>query len=103
MPIQWHSLVLSLFASLLSPFGGFFASGFKRAFKLKDFSDSIPGHGGVTDRMDCQFINGLFAYVYVSSFIRTRQFTATELFYIYQNQLPQSDQIEFISKLKTFL
>jgi phosphatidate cytidylyltransferase len=43
-----------LFASIIAPFGGFFASGFKRAFKIKDFGDSIPGHGGITDRMDCQ-------------------------------------------------
>jgi hypothetical protein len=28
---------------LIAPFGGFFASGVKRAFKIKDFSDSIPG------------------------------------------------------------
>ncbi|KAL5019212.1 hypothetical protein ScPMuIL_004934 [Solemya velum] len=31
------------------PFGGFFASGFKRAFKIKDFGDTIPGHGGIMD------------------------------------------------------
>ncbi len=46
--------MLSLFASVIAPFGGFFASGFKRGFKIKDFGDSIPGHGGMTDRMDCQ-------------------------------------------------
>ena len=28
-------MVLSMFASLISPFGGFFASGFKRAIKIK--------------------------------------------------------------------
>eukprot|EP00955_Chlamydomonas_euryale_P018869 201247-Chlamydomonas_euryale.AAC.5 len=45
---------MSVFASLIAPFGGFFASGFKRAFRLKDFGDTIPGHGGITDRFDCQ-------------------------------------------------
>lgn len=53
---QLHCLVLASFASLVAPFGGFFASGFKRAFNLKDFGDSIPGHGGMTDRMDCQYV-----------------------------------------------
>ncbi|RKP04175.1 hypothetical protein CXG81DRAFT_29101 [Caulochytrium protostelioides] len=70
-PIQYHSLVLALFASLIAPFGGFFASGYKRAFHIKDFGASIPGHGGLTDRMDCQFMMGLFSYMYNHSFIRT--------------------------------
>jgi len=68
-PIQIHILVFGTFASLIAPFGGFFASGLKRTFKLKDFGDSIPGHGGITDRMDCQFIMGFFAYLYYHSFI----------------------------------
>jgi phosphatidate cytidylyltransferase len=55
-PFQLHSIVLAIFASLVAPFGGFFASGFKRAFNIKDFGDSIPGHGGMTDRMDCQCV-----------------------------------------------
>lgn len=41
-PIQIHALIMAFFASIIAPFGGFFASGFKRAFKLKDFGDSIP-------------------------------------------------------------
>jgi phosphatidate cytidylyltransferase len=64
-----HAIPFILFASFIAPFGGFFASGFKRAFKIKDFGGSIPGHGGMADRMDCQFIMGVFTYVYVNTFI----------------------------------
>lgn len=78
---------MATFASLVAPFGGFFASGFKRAFNIKDFGHSIPGHGGMTDRMDCQyvclwissgfelivrFMMGMFSYVYYASLIRVR-------------------------------
>jgi len=40
-----------VFASLIAPFGGFFASGFKRAFRIKDFGDLIPGHGGLMGKL----------------------------------------------------
>lgn len=69
-PMQIHSLFLSLFSSLIAPFGGFFASGFKRAFKVKDFGDTIPGHGGLMDRFDCQLLMGTFTYVYHFTLIR---------------------------------
>ena len=71
MPVQLHATVLAAFASIVAPFGGFFASGFKRAMKVKDFSDTIPGHGGFTDRMDCQITMGLFAYMYCATFVST--------------------------------
>ncbi|XP_076125803.1 phosphatidate cytidylyltransferase 1 [Alosa pseudoharengus] len=69
-PFQIHSIFLSSFASLIGPFGGFFASGFKRAFKIKDFADTIPGHGGIMDRFDCQYLMATFTHVYIASFIR---------------------------------
>lgn len=34
-PFMLHSLSMSIFSSVIGPFGGFFASGFKRAFKIK--------------------------------------------------------------------
>ncbi|KAK4173026.1 cytidylyltransferase family-domain-containing protein [Triangularia setosa] len=73
-PLQIHALVWATFASLIAPFGGFFASGLKRSFKIKDFGDSIPGHGGMTDRMDCQFIMGMFAFLYYQTFIAVRNY-----------------------------
>lgn len=69
-PVQLHSLVMACFASLIAPFGGFFASGVKRAFNVKDFGQSIPGHGGLTDRFDCQFLMGVFSSIYYQSFIK---------------------------------
>ena len=66
-PIIKHAVFYALFASLIAPFGGFFASAVKRAFKIKDFDSVIPGHGGVTDRMDCQLMNQLFNFVYYTT------------------------------------
>jgi phosphatidate cytidylyltransferase len=63
-PFQFHALVMAIFASLVAPFGGFFASGFKRAFNIKDFGQSIPGHGGMTDRMDCQCVSDFALLMY---------------------------------------
>ena len=34
------------------------------------FGDLIPGHGGIMDRFDCQFLMATFVNVYYASFIR---------------------------------
>lgn len=70
VPAQLHAVAFALFASLVAPYGGFLASAIKRAYHVKDFNSLIPGHGGVTDRVDCQFIMALFVYVYHKTFIR---------------------------------
>ncbi|KAJ3451961.1 phosphatidate cytidylyltransferase photoreceptor-specific [Anaeramoeba flamelloides] len=71
LPVQLHSIILAIFASLIAPFGGFFASGLKRAIGIKDFANTIPGHGGLADRFDCEFVMGCFSYVYLNTFIIT--------------------------------
>uniref|UniRef100_A0A6C0KD81 phosphatidate cytidylyltransferase n=1 Tax=viral metagenome TaxID=1070528 RepID=A0A6C0KD81_9ZZZZ len=42
-PVQLHTMTLAAFASTVAPFGGFVASGFKRAYEIKDFGATIPG------------------------------------------------------------
>ncbi|TFJ87094.1 hypothetical protein NSK_001428 [Nannochloropsis salina CCMP1776] len=69
-PIQMHGLVIGIFGSLVAPFGGFLMSAIKRAYGIKDFDSLIPGHGGVTDRMDCQLVMILYTFVHYQTFIR---------------------------------
>lgn len=69
-PIYIHEFFLALFAALVAPFGGFFASAIKRAYGKKDFNSIIPGHGGLMDRFDCQFIMLYFTSMYYNTFIR---------------------------------
>ncbi|KAG1751585.1 phosphatidate cytidylyltransferase [Suillus paluster] len=102
-PYQLHLLVFAVFASLVAPFGGFFASGFKRAFNIKDFGHSIPGHGGMTDRMDCQFLMGVFTYVYYSSLIREHHVSVGSILQMIVSGLTVDEQLELIKDLKKYM
>ena len=100
--LQVHALVMAVFASLVAPFGGFFASGFKRAFKIKDFGDTIPGHGGFTDRMDCQIIMGLFVYVYITHVVGIPGSAVSKLF-SKVTSLPAEQQMDLLQQLAAHL
>lgn len=99
-PFLVHVFVLTMFASLIAPFGGFCASGFKRAFKMKDFGDTIPGHGGMMDRFDCQYLMATFVNVYIISFVRNY---SVERMLARAMYLDESDQVEFYHLLKNSL
>uniref|UniRef100_M4EC95 Phosphatidate cytidylyltransferase n=1 Tax=Brassica campestris TaxID=3711 RepID=M4EC95_BRACM len=103
LPVQWHAFSLGLFASVIAPFGGFFASGFKRAFKIKDFGDSIPGHGGFTDRMDCQMVMAIFAYIYIQSFIVHQDYSVEMILDHISRSLGHEEQKMLYAKLGDIL
>lgn len=63
--IYFHNFFFSLAASFIAPFSGFLASAIKRVFEKKDFGALIPGHGGITDRFDCQVFMVFFTFYYL--------------------------------------
>ncbi|KAI9027397.1 phosphatidate cytidylyltransferase [Phycomyces nitens] len=102
-PVQLHTILMACFASLIAPVGGFFASAVKRAFKIKDFGDTIPGHGGLTDRMDCQFLMGFFAHMYYHSFIKMYNVSVGTILALVINNLSQREQVELLGRLNMYL
>lgn len=101
VPVQLHAISLSLFASLVAPFGGFLASGIKRAYGIKDFDSIIPGHGGLMDRFDCQLIMALATWVHYNTFVKITTVSVAKLLYMYK-LLGEEERGEFLEKIAQF-
>ena len=103
VPIQLHAISLSLFASLVAPFGGFLASAIKRAYGIKDFDSIIPGHGGLMDRFDCQLIMALATWVHYNTFIKITTVSVSKLLYMYKllGEEERKQFMEEITKIST--
>ena len=54
-------MFIGAMCSFVAPFGGFLASGLKRAYGIKDFGTAFPEHGGFYDRMDSNLLANVVA------------------------------------------
>ena len=64
VPPLWHFLVLGLLGGVAGQMGDLFASLVKRHCGIKDYSNIIPGHGGMMDRLDSVYWTAIIIYVY---------------------------------------
>ena len=58
-----YTIIISIILSVMGQIGDFSASSIKRYVGIKDFSNLIPGHGGMLDRIDSVIFIAPFAYM----------------------------------------
>lgn len=58
-----HIAIITSVLAIIGEIGDLAASGIKRYCGIKDFSDLLPGHGGMLDRIDSLLLITPFAYI----------------------------------------
>ena len=61
----WTFMLGGVFCGIFNMAGDLFSSLFKRRAVVKDFSQLIPGHGGIMDRYNGMLVNAVFVFMFL--------------------------------------
>ena len=62
-----HFFLIGAICGIMGFFGDLVASSIKRYVGIKDYSNLIPGHGGILDRFDSILFNAVVVFYYLRS------------------------------------
>jgi phosphatidate cytidylyltransferase len=61
-----HFIFIGILASVFTQLGDLVASYVKRKVGIKDYSNLLPGHGGIMDRIDGMMMSAMVIFLYLS-------------------------------------